>query len=173
MKPITLLFLKTFLFMGLGFTLTMGLIDLIFDGSVSLWESVYRLVFFGTIMTLVFGLSHIYSLKRLGVKTFTAENLSVRQKRVVVSTLSLQDILSRLKTDPGLKKMEVMEDRNRILLSSKISWMGWGEKITIQPLHTSGAETDYEITSKPKLGTTLFDSGKNLQNVMQVEKMLG
>ena len=173
MKPLTLFFLKTFLFLGLGFALVMGLIDLIFDGSVSLWESVYRLVFFGTLMTLLLGLSHIYGLKKLGVETFTTENLAVKQRRVVLSTLGLHDILSRLKTNPDFNKMEVIEAGNRILLSSNISWMGWGEKISIQPIHTSGTETEYEITSQPKLGTTLFDSGKNLQNVMKVEKLMG
>ncbi len=172
MKPLVLLLVKTFLLTGLGFTLTMALIDLIFDGKVSLWESVYRLIFFGTIMTLAFGLSHINALKRLGVKTFTAENLSVKQKRVVLSTLSLKDILSRLKTNPDFNKMEVIEEGNRILLSSKISWMGWGEKISIQPLQVLGSGTEYEITSQPKLGTTLVDSGKNLQNVMEVERLM-
>ncbi len=173
MKPITLFFLKTFLLLGLGFTVVMGLIDLIFDGSISLWESVYRLVFFGTIMTLALGLSHIYALKRLGVTSFTAENLAVKQTRVVLSTLGLQDILSRLKTNPDFNKMEVIEEGNRLLLSSKISWMGWGEKISIQPLQVLGSGTEYEITSQPKLGTTLVDSGKNMQNVMEVEKLMG
>lgn len=173
MKPITIFLLKSFLILGLGFALVMGLIDLIFEGKVNLWESVYRLFFFGTIMTFAFGLSQINGLKRLGVKTFTAENLSVKQKKIVISNLNMQDILSRLKTNPGFKKMKVIEQGNRLLLSSNISWKGWGEKITIQPLHASGTETEYEIMSQPKLSTTLFDSGKNMQNVMEVEKMMG
>ena len=68
--------------------------------------------------------------------------------------------------------MKVIEEGNRLLLSSKISWMGWGEKISIQPLQVLGSGTEYEITSQPKLGTTLVDSGKNMQNVMEVEKLL-
>lgn len=173
MKPIALFFLKTFLFMGIGFALVSGLLDLVFDGHVDLWKSLYRLVFFGTVMTLVMGLSQIYGLNKLGVKAFTAENLAVKQKRIVLSSLSLQDILTKLKTDPHLKKMEATEDGNRILLNSDISWIGWGEKISIQALHASDTGTEYEIMSEPKLGTTLMDSGKNLQNVMWVEKMLG
>jgi hypothetical protein len=172
MKPITLFLLKMFLFMGLGFALFTGLIDLIFDGRVDLGESIYRLFFFGTIMTIVMGLSHIYALKRLGITTFTTENLAVKQRRIVRSNLNIQDILSMLKANPDLKKMKATEDGNRITLDSTMTWMGWGEKITIQPLQASGTETEYEITSRPKLATTIVDSGKNMQNVIWVEKMM-
>ncbi len=50
--------------MGLGFALCMGLFDLIFEGSVNLWKSLFHMIFFGTTMTLVFELGHIYAYLR-------------------------------------------------------------------------------------------------------------
>jgi len=173
MKPIALLILKTFLLTGFGFALFMGLIDLIFDGSADPGKFLYRLIAFGGLMSILFVAMQFYGVKLLGLKSFTTENLGVKQKRIVLSNLSMQDILRKIKTDPGLKKMKATEEVNSILLSSNISWMSWGEKISIQPLHSSGTKTEYEIISRPKLSTTIMDGGKNLENVMRVEKLIG
>ena len=172
MKPIALRLLKTFLILGLGFASFMGLIDLIFDGSTDPGKFLFRLIAFGGPMSILYVVSQFYGIKRLGQNSFTKETLGVRQKRTVLSNLTIQDILTRIKTAPGLKEMAIREENNRILLSSPISWMSWGEKITIQPLHSTGTSTEYEIISRPKISTTIMDGGKNLENVLLVEKLL-
>lgn len=172
MKPIVLLFLKMFVFMGIFFGLLTGLIDYIFDGTYDLQKIVFRMVFFGGFMSLGFGLSQIYGLKKIGVKEFTADNLSVRQTRVVLSNLGIQDLFSKLKADPETQKLETAENGNLIIFKTSLSMWSWGEKVTIHARKVSDTTTEYVIESRPKMRTHMVDSGRNLRNVMRIEELM-
>ena len=53
-----------------------------------------------------------------------------------------------------------------------MTWLSWGEEISII-LQTKGeSDFNYKISSRPKLKMTLVDFGKNLENVNRLENVI-
>lgn len=172
MKPIFQLFVKLILFMGTGFALLTGLAEFVVDHTFNLPKLLFSFIFFGGLMSLLFGISHVNGLKKLGITDFTAENLSPRQKRIIRSRVGVDELVQKLKADPETKKLETAEHNNLISFKTSFSKWTWGEKVTIHATKVSDTETEYLIESRPQLKTHMVDSGRNLRNVMRVEKLL-
>lgn len=172
MSEVTKLYVKVFLFMGLGFAVGMMLLDFFQGDSVSYFKFVFHFLFFGGFMSLLLVRSQVSNLKKLGVKDFTKENLSPIQHRIVISSLSKQALLDRLRANSDLGKMVLHNQENEIRLISKFSWHLWGEEIKIKINQLQNGFNEFDIVSRPRLRTSLFDGGNNLKHVISIEKMI-
>lgn len=158
--------------MGLGFACVMLLLNLLFGDPNSLFKFVFHFLGFGAIMSLLGVSAHMAFLKKEGVRDFTKENLSVVQRRKVVSPLTKQDLVHRIQSDTALKKMEMHDGGDEIKLISLIHWKSFGEVIKIKFRHLQDELNEIEIISRPRIKFTMLDSGKNLSNVNKVEDVI-
>jgi hypothetical protein len=115
---------------------------------------------------------HVRALKKLGIEQVSNKHLKLEQHQIFKSNLQKAELISRLMQDSFFRIMKISETENGIILRSGASWRSWGESITvvIQPVNTG--EYNLEVMSKPSLFTTLFDQGKNLENVVRLEKVV-
>lgn len=150
----------------------MFVFDLATGSDFGLLKSVYRASLFGVSMSLIFILAQLYSLKKSGVTKFTSDNLKVKQRRILKSKLTKQEIIEKLKNDRRFTISKFSENENRIYLETKMSFKSWGEKITITVRPLENEFNEYTITSRPALITTLADFGKNFQNVNRIEELI-
>ncbi|HUR30000.1 MAG TPA: hypothetical protein VMZ69_01140 [Saprospiraceae bacterium] len=172
MKPILSLYLRLFLFMGIPFGLITLLIDVISGEGFVLRTFLFRVLFFGGSMAATLGTLHVLKLRFQGVQEFTPGNLSVRQRRIVKSKVSLQNLIDLIKEDPDMGNIKVLEKNNAIVLQTSSSWRSGGEKIFITINSDKDSINEYEILSRPRINTTLVDAGKNFENVTRIEKLL-
>jgi len=172
MKPITKLYLKTFLLTGIPYGLIMLGFDLADGNGFRLWKFLFLTFFFGITMSLILVSFHRYRLKKNGVQELTNQNLGVSQMKNLKSELNTSELIEKLKTDPIIGKMKMQEIENGIVLKTGMTWKSWGEEIRII-LQTKGeSDFDYQISSSPKLKTTIVDYGKNLENVTRIENVI-
>lgn|SRR5690554_3880608 len=172
MKPITKLYLKTFLLTGIPYGLIMLGFDLADGNGFRLWKFIFLTLFFGVTMSLILVSFHRYRLKKSGVQEISDQNLGVSQKKDIKSELSKSELIEKLKTDPIIGKMKMTETENGILLNTGMTWKSWGEEIKIIQKANEECGFDYRIISRPKLITTLVDYGKNLENVNRIENVI-
>jgi hypothetical protein len=114
----------------------------------------------------------IYILKKKGIKEITEENLGVTQTKTVTCALNKTELIEKLKNDPIFGKMKMAENENGIVLKTGMTWKSWGEEIKILLKQDNKADFEYQISSSPKLKTTLVDYEKNLENLNQIENMI-
>jgi hypothetical protein len=172
MKPITKLYLKAFLVTGIPYGLIMLGFDL-FDGDgFRLWKFLFLIFFFGTTMSITLVSFHKNRLKKNGIKELTDKNLGVNQTKSLKSELSKIELIEKLKLDPIIGKMKMNETEKGIVLKTGVTWKSWGEEIKIILKSIKDKEFEYEISSNPRLKTTLVDYGKNLQNVNKIENVI-
>jgi hypothetical protein len=93
--------------------------------------------------------------------------------KLVKSQVTKVEIIGRIKSDPHFGKMKLLEVGDGISLTSKMSFKSWGESITIIPVEKNDGILEFSVTSKPKLSTTLFDYGKNLEIVNRLASLIG
>lgn len=172
MKPITKLYLKTFLLTGIPYGLIMLGFDLADGTGFRLWKYLFLTFFFGITMSLILVFFHKYRLKKNGIQEITDQNLGVSQKRNLKSELNKSELIEKLKTDPIIGKMKMTEIENGILLKTGMTWKSWGEEIKIILQGREESNFDYQISSSPKLKTTIVDYGKNLENVTRIENVI-
>lgn len=172
MKPITKLYLKTFLFTGIPYGLIMLGFDLADGDGFRLWRFLFMTFFFGITMSFILVAFHRNRLKKNGIKEFSDENLSVSQTKSLNSKLNISELIRKLKNDPIIGKMKMAEVENGILLKTNMSWKSWGEEINIMLTSDKDADFEYQISSSPRLKTTLVDYGKNLENINRIESVI-
>ena len=172
MKPITKLYLKTFLLTGIPFGLIMLGFDLVDGDGFRLWKYLFMTFFFGITMSLTFVSFYRYRLKKNGIQEITNENVGVNQSKSLKTELNKTDLKGKLKTDPIIGKMKMVEIENGVLLKSGMSWKSWGEEIKIILKTDNVTDFEYQISSSPKLKTTLIDYGKNLENINRIENII-
>jgi len=115
---------------------------------------------------------HVRTLKSLGIEQVSNEHLKLEQNQVFKSNFQKADLIKRLEQDSFFRKMKISETSNGIVLKSSATWRSWGESISIVIQPESTGEYNLEVMSKPSLFTTLFDQGKNLENVVRLEKVV-
>lgn len=172
MKPITKLYLKTFLLTGIPFGLIMLGFDLADGDGFRIWKLLLMTFFFGTAMSLILVSFHSYRLKKNGVQEITDENVGVNQKRNLSTKLNKEEIIQRLKADPVIGKMKMTEIENGILLKAGMSWKSWGEEIKITLKANEDTDSEYQVSSSPRLKTTIVDYGKNIENINRIESLI-
>jgi hypothetical protein len=172
MKPITKLYFKTFLLTGIPFGLIMLGIDLAHGDRIILWKYLFMTFFFGITMSLILVSFHRYRLKKNGIQEITNDIVGVNQSRILKTCLNKTDLINKLKNDPIIGKMKMTEIKNGILLKSGVTWKSWGEEIKIILKTDNETEFEYQISSNPKLKTTIVDFGKNLENINRIENVI-
>lgn len=165
MMPSTKLFLLSFLLTASAYALILIIYDLISGNESSFWEYLIMPFISGLFMALMIVSFQKSKLKNDG-------DLAITETKIVKSTLTIEALLKRLKTDSKLGKMKVKEIENGVLLVSGITWKSWGENIQITLETDEDFEFVYHLSSSPRLKTTLIDYGKNLENINRIEKVL-
>jgi hypothetical protein len=171
MKPITKLYLRAFLLTSILYGLLTIAFDLANGNGFRLWKFLFLTFCFGC-MSLLLVSFHTFRLKKNGVQEMTYQNLGVSQKKNLKSELNKSELIKKLKSDPVIGKMKMQEIENGIILKTGMTWLSWGEEISII-LQTKGeSDFNYKISSRPKLKMTLVDFGKNLENVNRLENVI-
>ena len=173
MKPITQLYLRAILKIGIPYGIITAIsLKVIEGGDFVFWKILVSAIFFGVILTLILVPLHIAELKRMGIKELTHENLSTNQEIELEVNISKEDLIHKLMNDPTTKEMSLVESENLIILKTKLSSISFGEKIQIRFNKLRDGMNHILISSKPKLFFTSFDYGKNKQNVEYLKKMI-
>jgi len=73
-----------------------------------------------------------------------------------------------LNSNETINKWKLEIRSSKIIGKTRISWSSWGEKIIISDL-----KNNILIESKPVLKTTIFDNGKNRENVLLLKRVIG
>ncbi|MDH7448192.1 hypothetical protein [Aquimarina sp. 2201CG14-23] len=172
MKPITKLYLKTFLLTGIPYGLIMLGFDLANGEGFSLWKYLFLSFFFGITMSLILVSFHRHRLKKNGIQEISNDTIGVNQSINLKSGLNKTDLIKKLKNDPIIGKMKMTETENGILLKSGVTWKSWGEEIKIMLKSEKESDFEYIVSSSPKLKTMLIDYGKNLENINRIENVI-
>ncbi len=100
------------------------------------------------------------------------KNLAIKQERVVVSHLNLQDLVVKLKQDTYFKKFKYNLQEEAITIKPFSSDMSHGEIVKIIPIGLVDSLYQYRITSTPKNKINLLDGGANYFNVIKLSELL-
>lgn len=172
-------FLKTVLFAGVPFGVLMGL-----AGAESAADFVIIAIVFGLLFGVVLGgvLSAVqwWMGRRAEGQGGTAAQGGARAhagaQRSLVVEAPLEDAYRRcLEVTEALRKAEVAEaDRGTATIEVRTgtSWKSWGERVTLHLSDEGSGRTTVSITSRPSVRTTIFDYGKNRDNVARVADWL-
>ncbi len=166
MKPIFKYSLKLFVIMSLGMFLATLIGDYIFGDEIKLSAILFKSFTFGLFMTIFFTIAQRYGIKEAGVTNITDENLKPQYECEIVTSLSTDQITSKLNTTHEFK--DVVNKGNKIQLRARWSLQSWGEKISIETIKNENNLYTYLIKSKPIVWTTIADYGKNRKNVNKV-----
>ena len=98
--------------------------------------------------------------------------MNVNQKSTLVSNLNFEELSQKLHDDVVLGKMNFNQTKDSIELSSGASWRSWGEIISIQSKELAYGKYEYEISSSPRVKTTIIDCGKSLENIIKIQSVL-
>lgn len=158
--------------MGVPFALVMTLFN-IFEGEDFRWLSFLLLMFvFGGLMSLTLVTIHLMKLRQAGIKNFTPESVKVFHKKDITTTLSKEDLVNKLKHDGDFRWRKFIQKENEIIIHTASSFWSWGEKIIIRLDKSENGLYHYSVTSTPSARTTIVDFGRNLSNMLKLEKML-
>ncbi len=103
----------------------------------------------------------------------------VDRKQNIIVPYSLDDIFEALKrVIPEIKDFKASrfdEDTKTVHLKTRVSWVSYGEKVTISLTHSQNGGTDIFILSTPWTGVLfggLLDWGKNRDNIRIIIRAL-
>lgn len=147
-------------------------IDLLNGDGFNIWKFLFLTFFFGIGMSLILVTLHKHGLKKLGIQEFTDENLGVRQTKSIKTNLGKTELFNKLKSDPVIRTMKMIETENGITLKTGMTWKSFGEEIKIIHKSENNSNFEYQISSNPKLKYTIVDYGKNLQNLNSIENVI-
>ena len=170
MKFITKLYLKSFLIYGLSFAALMFLWAYLSEESLDLPKQLITALLFGILMSWATVTAQTRALRRLGNSNegeLKEGHFNVSQSLVLRTENNLQEIYNLLNIDQATRKWRFKFFQDTIIGRTNISWASWGEKIII-----SKHKESIKVESKPLLKTTLFDKGKNRENVILLKQII-
>jgi hypothetical protein len=95
-----------------------------------------------------------------------------RQKRSLMLMQEMGQALetcrSAVESLPNLKLREVDPVSNTIKMKSKVNWVSWGSRFTIQTHEVAEYLTEVTIETRPLLPTVLIDSGEAWKTIDQI-----
>ena len=171
MKPVNRLYLRMFLISGLSFASGMAIFDFVWGSGPELLRFLFHFLFFGGCMALLLVGLHRWQLKKQGMPNTDA--LSVVQAREVKTSHSRDEVAGLLKLDPAFRHMSITSDGDALKLTTGTTWRSWGEIILLNFRQDRNDGCVVEIRSKPWLGTTVVDYGKNKENVERIAELIG
>ena len=167
MKMTTKLYLKSFVLYGLIFGLIMAVWEYIDEGKINIWKQIFQGVFFGGFMSWTTVTAQKRAIRKQGKKELTEDDFKVSQSELINDQISIQEIYALLGKNEIANKWRLKIQDSKITGKTKTSWFSRGEIITI-----SSMKTKIKIESKPVLRTTIFDNGKNRENVLLIREMI-
>ncbi|MFO7851067.1 MAG: hypothetical protein R6U04_07075 [Bacteroidales bacterium] len=167
MTTVTRLYLKSFFVYGIIFALLMTLWEYIDEEKINIWKQIFQGAIFGGLMSWTTIRSHKQAIRKQGKKEMTEEDFKVSQSGFVNSEKSIQQIYVLLNNNDITSKWKLKIENSKIIAKTKISWSSWGEKIIISDL-----ENIVKIESEPVLKTTMFDNGRNRENVLLIKSLI-
>lgn len=167
---------KIFIFTSIPFGLYMGAQGL----SEGLWHGITQGVFegllFGSFMALILGVLHQISNKQLQ-SNYSEALLGVHQVQVLTLKQPFDEAFETcLSSIAILKKGKVtQQDRELGVIHAKTgtTWKSFGEKLMLTVSPDGDESCKVSISSKPLVGTTLVDYGKNIENIRSIVEALG
>ncbi|MCY1636499.1 hypothetical protein [Marinifilum sp. D737] len=168
MKVTTKLYLKSFFIYGIIFGLIMTLWEYIDEEKINLWRQVFQGVFFGGFMSWATVTAHKRAMRKYGKNELTEEDFKVSQCDYIIKENSIQEIYDLMNHHEAINKWKIEIKGSNVIGKTKTSWSSWGEKIIISDLGEN-----IKIESKPVLKTTMFDNGKNRENVLLIKELIG
>ena len=157
MKSIVIIVIKCFILFSTGY-LCYNLLFQSFEKINFLKGIIYPSLF----LTVLFTIIHVVLSFKAGVRN----NFSSIQHEETISSISLEEIGKKIEEK---YKWELVErSDNSLVYKNKFkSLLSFGEIISINQ-----NEKELNISSKPMLFTTIFDFGKNYQNIKSVNAIL-
>jgi hypothetical protein len=172
MKPIIKLYFKTFLITAITYFIIMAGFDLAHGSELTFWKYIPKSSFVGLFVSLILVSIHWYELKKHGFKNITDDIVGVNQTKTIESELNIDELIKKLKLDTSIEKMKMKEIENGVLFKTGMTMKSWGEEIKIILKSNKKNNFEYQISSRPKLNTTLIDFGKNLENINKIESLI-
>lgn len=167
MKITTKLYLQSFLINGIIFGLLTTLWRYLDGEEIEIWKQIFGGVFFGGFMSWITGTAQKRAFRKQGQTELTKDNFMVSQCESITKENTLQEIYDVLTSNETINKWKLEIKGSKIIGKTKTSWLPMGEKIIISDLGEK-----LKIESKPVLITTVFDNGKNRENVLLIKRLL-
>lgn len=139
-----------------------------FSGDVMEWEKlVIQSIIFAVVMTVWFSWSTNKALKATGITNPKEADLNVYQTTTLETSLDIDEVTEMLKTNPQTKGWTLQKEGEELTARSEMTWRSWGERVTFK-----FEEGQLTITSRPAWRTTVYDGGKNLENIYMLTEMI-
>jgi hypothetical protein len=166
MNALTKRYFISFFYFAIIYGLIMLLIQLLLD-KIDWLSIVIISVFFGGFMSWGLVATHKKALQNLKKEPLTDDDFAVKRTEYLANSISIEKALQLLSTNELTKSWNLKVKDSTIFGKTKRSKGSWGERIQI--VFYDG---NISITSKPLLFTTLFDNGKNIDNVNVVKAII-
>lgn len=132
-------------------------------------------IVFISILWVVLWWMHHRGIKRKGFP-ITKQNLSVVQEKELLLSLPYEQAFAVCKEALArLSRITLKREdysTGTLVANSQITWDSFGEKIVMNIQAIDNDITQVEFASRPIVPTTIFDYGKNLQNVERIRQYL-
>lgn len=170
------LFLRTFLFCGLGYGVLQAVMGLVQGepASRAIGFGAFVGILFGLAMATILGIAHSVGLKRRGFDPDREGGLAVDVRESLEVPLPPEQALEHCRA--ALERMRVKGVQVDPALATvsgrgRMTWASFGEQVEcrVQPADRGSR---VEIRSRPTVRTTIVDYGKNRQNVANIRAHL-
>lgn len=170
------IYLKLFLASGIPFGIFQGFVNTLQDGlPVGLGVGFISGILFGGFFSLILGLSHSFSVKRLPFG-ISDEAMGVHHLRSVKLTLPYDVVFNLcIKSLDSIEHCQIKKkNRSKGIISAKtgISWKSAGDIISFKILRIDDEITKVEVYTRPFIRTTLVDYGKNLESIETIIRII-
>jgi len=134
---------------------------------INFWKQVIQAVLFGALMSWATVTAQKRALRKLGINELTEDDLKVSQQEFTGTEKTIPEIYDLLKKNKITEKWKLEIKESKIIGKTRVSWSSWGERIIINE------RKEYtKVESKPLLKTTLFDKGRNRENVVLIKGLI-
>ena len=170
-------YFKLFASLGPPFGLCMGVFFGILHGPLAgLIGGLACAVFYGAIMSLVLGSLHRAAVRRLPGGQDSPKALGTEHvRRLMVEIPYDQAFDLCLASASALRNAKIDEQdrqRGQLTLKTGSSWRSFGERIDLEVTSVATDRCLVRVCSRPAVGTTMLDFGKNLDNVERLIRFL-
>ena len=167
MKTNTRFHLKLFFINGIIFGLLSTLWQYLDGEEIEIGKQIFKGVFFGGIMSWTIRISQKRVVRNQEQTEHTKDHFNVYQCESTTKNNSIQEVYDLLNSNQTISRWTLEIKDSKIIGKTKTSWLPRGEKIIISDLGEN-----LRIESKPVLITTIFDNGKNRENVLLIKRLI-
>ncbi len=167
------MYVRLFLYTSISFGLLKGIrVGLATGVESGIKAGAISGLFFGIGMSLILGTIYRLRIKKMGI----VGDLGPVQSTTVelISNLDFAyDKCIQALNQFGAKIKLQNQAKSEIKATTGITWKSWGEVLSLHLIHIGNQKVKIEISSFPKLRTTIVDYGKGRENVQKIANLLG